>query len=65
MAVPAIARYLAEAAERGWVFSAAITGKPKGLSKLVTKFCSQKQVPPTEEVFRRCSIFRALDVAEA
>ena len=30
MAVPAIARYLAEEAERGWLFSAAITGKPLG-----------------------------------
>lgn len=28
MAVPAIARYLAENASRGWLFSAGITGKP-------------------------------------
>lgn len=34
----------------------------KGLAKLVSKFCSQKDVPPTLEVFRRCAIFRALDV---
>lgn len=34
----------------------------KGLAKLVAKFCSQKQAPPTIEVFRRCAIFRALDV---
>ena len=36
----------------------------KGLAKLVAKYCSQKQVAPTEEVFRRCSMFRALDQAE-
>ncbi|MCE1239119.1 MAG: ATP-binding protein [Azonexaceae bacterium] len=36
----------------------------KGLAKLVSKYCSQKQVPPGEEVFRRCSMFRALDQAE-
>ena len=36
----------------------------KGLAKLVAKYCSQKQLPPTEEVFRRCSMFRALDQAE-
>ena len=37
----------------------------KGLAKLVAKYCSQKQVAPTEDVFRRCSMFRALDQAEA
>lgn len=34
----------------------------KGLAKLVAKFCAQKQAEPTIEVFRRCAIFRALDV---
>ena len=34
------------------------------VAKLVSKYCSQKQVPPSEEVFRRCSMFRALDQAE-
>jgi len=34
----------------------------KGLAKLVAKFCHQKQVPPTIEVFKRCSIFRGLDL---
>lgn len=33
----------------------------KGLAKLVAKFCSHKNVPPTLEVFARCAIFRALD----
>jgi hypothetical protein len=36
----------------------------KGLAKLVAKYCSQKQLPPTEEVFRRCSMFRALEQAQ-
>jgi hypothetical protein len=36
----------------------------KGLAKLVAKYCSQKAVPPTEDVFRRCSMFRAMDQAE-
>ena len=37
----------------------------KGLAKLVAKYCSQKQLPPSEDVFRRCSMFRAMDQAEA
>jgi hypothetical protein len=37
----------------------------KGLAKLVAKYCSQKQVPPSLEVFRRCSIFRGMDVVGA
>lgn len=36
----------------------------KGLAKLVAKFCSHKKVPPTLEVFRRCSIFRGMDLGE-
>lgn len=35
----------------------------KGLAKLVAKYCSQKQLAPDEAVFRRCSVFRALDQA--
>ena len=34
----------------------------KGLAKLVAKFCAQKNQPPTLDVFRRCAVFRALDV---
>jgi hypothetical protein len=34
----------------------------KGLAKLVAKFCAQKQCPPGIEVFRRCSIFRGMDL---
>ncbi len=36
----------------------------KGLSKLVAKFCGHKQVKPTTEIFRRCSIFRGMDLGE-
>jgi len=34
----------------------------KGLSKLVTKFCQHKKVTPTLEVFKRCSIFRGMEM---
>ncbi|MBP5997996.1 MAG: AAA family ATPase [Azonexus sp.] len=44
MAVPAIARYLAEGSSRGWVFSAGITGKP--LAYVVTRL---DFTPPSEE----------------
>lgn len=33
----------------------------KGLTKLVAKFCHQKQLPPDLEAFKRCSVFRGLD----
>lgn len=33
----------------------------KGLVKLVTKFCAQKQLPPTLEMFKRCSLFRGME----
>ncbi len=33
----------------------------KGLAKLVAKFCSQKNIRPTLDVFRRCSIFRGME----
>jgi SpoVK/Ycf46/Vps4 family AAA+-type ATPase len=36
----------------------------KGLTKLVAKFCQQKQLPPTLDVFKRCSVFRGLELAE-
>ncbi|POZ50208.1 ATP-binding protein [Methylovulum psychrotolerans] len=34
----------------------------KGLAKLVAKFCQHKNVPPTLDVFTRCSIFRGMDL---
>src|SRR6516165_5025820 len=35
----------------------------KGLTKLTAKFCNQKNMAPTAEVFIRCSVFRGLDLA--
>jgi len=32
----------------------------KGLAKLVSKYCSQKQLPATLEIFKRCSMFRGM-----
>ncbi|UOG90978.1 MAG: AAA family ATPase [Candidatus Thiothrix sulfatifontis] len=34
----------------------------KGLAKLVAKYCHHKAVPPTLEVFKRCSMFRGLEL---
>jgi SpoVK/Ycf46/Vps4 family AAA+-type ATPase len=34
----------------------------KGLTKLTAKFCSHKAVPPSLEVFKRCSVFRGMDL---
>jgi hypothetical protein len=36
----------------------------KGLTKLVAKFCQQKQLQPSIEVFKRCCVFRGLDFVE-
>ena len=36
----------------------------KGLAKLTAKYCHHKSVPPTLEVFRRCSIFRGMELGE-
>lgn len=37
----------------------------KGLTKLVAKYCNYRRVPPTLDVFERCSIFRGLDAKHA
>jgi len=37
----------------------------KGLSKLVSKFCQHKKVTPTLDVFKRCSIFRGMDLEKS
>jgi hypothetical protein len=34
----------------------------KGLAKLVSKFCQHKALPPSLEVFKRCSIFRGMEM---
>jgi hypothetical protein len=36
----------------------------KGLSKLVAKYCHHKKLPATMEVFRRCAIFRGIDLSD-
>ena len=55
---PALINQLAE------IFPTASGRDIKGLAKLVAKYCSFKSVPPTLEVFERCSIFRGMDVGE-
>jgi hypothetical protein len=47
------------------LFPAASGRDIKGLTKLVAKFCAQKQRGPDIEVFKRCSIFRGMDLGEA
>ena len=34
----------------------------KGLAKLVAKFCAQKKVSPSVPIFKRCSVFRGMDI---
>ena len=34
----------------------------KGLTKLVSKFCQHKDIAPTLEIYKRCSIFRGLEI---
>lgn len=46
-----------------YMFPTATGRDIKGLTKLTAKFCNQKSLPPTGEVFIRCSIFRGLDLA--
>jgi len=44
----------------------AATGRDiKGLAKLVAKYCHHKQVAPTLEAFKRCSVFRGMDLGQA
>lgn len=47
------------------LFPAATGRDIKGLSKLVAKYCQHKQVPPALDVFRRCSMFRGMDLGPA
>lgn len=47
------------------VFPTATGRDIKGLTKLVAKFCQHKGLTPSLEVFKRCSVFRGLDVAES
>jgi hypothetical protein len=47
------------------LFPAATGRDIKGLAKLVAKFCHRKQVPPSRDVFLRCSIFRGMDIGRS
>ena len=44
------------------VFPSATGRDIKGLAKLVAKYCHQKQMPASLDVFKRCSIFRGMDL---
>jgi len=46
------------------IFPTATGRDIKGLTKLVAKFCQHKNLTPTIEVFKRCSVFRGLELAE-
>lgn len=69
--LPALAAYLGEGAQRGWLFAMQAGGRPlpwvvtrrdiKGLAKLVAKYCQHKGEAPTPAVFERCAVFRGLD----
>lgn len=37
----------------------------KGLAKLVSKYCSHRNTMPTLEVWKRCSLFRGMDMGQA
>ena len=43
-------------------FPAASGRDIKGLAKLVAKYCSHRDIPPELDVFKRCAIFRGLDL---
>jgi hypothetical protein len=45
-------------------FPAASGRDIKGLAKLVAKYCAHRGAPLSIEVFRRCAIFRGLDLAQ-
>jgi hypothetical protein len=45
-------------------FPAASGRDIKGLAKLVAKYCHHKNVKPALDVFRRCAIFRGIDLGD-
>lgn len=59
-ALPVESTLLDELAE---LFPGATGRDIKGLTKLVAKFCQQKQLQPDMDVFKRCSVFRGLEMA--
>jgi hypothetical protein len=46
------------------LFPAATGRDIKGLAKLTGKFCQQKMEAPSIEAFKRCSIFRGMDLGQ-
>lgn len=46
------------------VFPGATGRDIKGLTKLVVKFCQQKNLQPTIDIFKRCSVFRGMEISE-
>jgi hypothetical protein len=44
------------------IFPGATGRDIKGLAKLVAKYCHRKREAPTADVFRRCSVFRGMDI---
>ena len=46
-------------------FPAASGRDIKGLTKLVAKYCSHKKIAPSLDVFKRCAVFRAIDLKPA
>ena len=44
------------------LFPAATGRDIKGLTKLVAKYCSHKQTAPTLAVWKRCSVFRGMEL---
>jgi SpoVK/Ycf46/Vps4 family AAA+-type ATPase len=44
------------------VFASASGRDIKGLAKLVAKYCHHKRTQPSLEVFKRCAIFRGVDL---
>jgi hypothetical protein len=47
------------------LFPAATGRDIKGLAKLVAKYCGHKRVTPSIDVFRRCAVFRGIDMGIA
>jgi ATPase family associated with various cellular activities (AAA) len=54
----------AQIKELATLFPTATGRDIKGLTKLVAKYCQQKKLDPTLEVFKRCSVFRGLELAD-
>ncbi len=44
------------------IFPKATGREIKGLTKLAAKYCLQKKVPPSLAIFKRCSVFRGMDI---